>query len=99
MSVHALIDAAVTIAAALPNPNPEAPPGSEKILQVVGIVKWVAGVALVVGFFSGVAVFAGGRVVDHHRIGRVGTMMMMASVGGAILYAVGYTLLSSFAGG
>lgn len=58
-----------------------------------------AGIALLIGFFGGVAVFTGGRVIDHHRIGRVGTMMMMSSVGGAILYAIGYTMLNQFAAG
>lgn len=86
------------VLAQLPNPAPVAPPGSEKIVQVVGIVKWVAGIAVVAGFFGGIAVFAGGRLVDHHRIGRIGTIMMVASFAAAILYAVGYTLLSSFAG-
>ena len=102
MLLHTLVDHAAGILTQLPpNPPPQAPPGSagEKITQVVGMIKWGAGIALLIGFFGGVAVFTGGRLVDHHRIGRVGTMMMMSSVAGAILYAVGYTLLTSFAGG
>lgn len=100
--LHTLVDHAARILTQLPpNPAPQAPPGSagEQITQVVAMVKWGAGIGLLVGFFGGVAVFTGGRLVDHHRIGRVGTMMMMSSVAGAILYAVGYTLLTSFAGG
>ncbi|NMI00628.1 hypothetical protein [Pseudonocardia acidicola] len=102
MLAHTLADTAHVVLAQLPpNPTPQAPPGTagDRINQVVGMVKWAAGISLLVGFFGGVAVFAGGRLVDHHRIGRVGTMMMMSSVAGAILYAVGYTLLSSFASG
>jgi len=92
--------AVAVVPAQIPNPAPAAPPGTAgaAIGQVISIVKWVAGVSLVIGFFGGVAVFAGGRLVDHHRIGRVGTMMMMASVAGAILYAVGYTMITGFAG-
>jgi hypothetical protein len=102
MLIHTLVDHATGMLSQLPpNPAPQPPPGGagEKITQVVGMVKWAAGIALLVGFFGGVAVFTGGRLVDHHRIGRVGTMMMMSSVAGAILYAVGYTILTTFAAG
>ncbi|MHA6797525.1 hypothetical protein ACVGVM_29055 (plasmid) [Pseudonocardia bannensis] len=97
--MHALLGAAETVLAFAPNPSPQAPPGAEAITRILGYVKWIAGAALIVGFFGGLAVFAGGRMVDHHRFGRMGAITMMASLGGAILYAVGYTLISSFAGG
>lgn len=101
MLAHTLLETAgqVLAAAPLPNPNPIPPPGAQQITNVLGYVKWGAGIALLLGFFGGVAVFTGGRLVDHHRIGRVGTMMMMSSIAGAILYAIGYTMLSQFAGG
>ncbi|WP_298795798.1 hypothetical protein [uncultured Pseudonocardia sp.] len=99
MLAHTLIETAGQVLAALPNPNPIPPPGAQQITNVLGYVKWGAGIALLLGFFGGVAVFTGGRLVDHHRIGRVGTMMMMSSIAGAILYAIGYTMLSQFAGG
>lgn len=102
MLIHTLADQLpVFLAQFPPNPAPAPPPGgaADKITQVVGMIKWGAGLALIAGFFGGVAVFTGGRLVDHHRIGRVGTMMMMSSVAGAILYAVGYALLTAFAGG
>ena len=96
MLAHTLFEIA---GQALPNPNPIPPPGAQQITNVLGYVKWGAGIALMLGFFGGVAVFTGGRLVDHHRIGRVGTMMMMSSIAGAILYAIGYTMLSQFAEG
>lgn len=79
------------------NPTPTAPPGSDKITTVLGYVKWLAGAALVLGFFAGLVLFGGGRVFDHHRLGRLGTMTMLASVGGAFLYAIGYSVLTTFA--
>ncbi len=82
----------------IPNPGPVQPPGSEKIVSVVGMVKWGAGVALLIGFFVGLACWAGGRWVDHQRAGRTGTMMMLCAVVGAIFYAIGYQVISQFAG-
>ena len=82
----------------IPNPAPVAPPGAEKILELVGNLKWGAGVALLVGFFGGLLVWAGGRWVDHHRAGRVGVIMMLCALAGGILYGIGYQLISHFAG-
>ena len=82
----------------IPNPSPVAPPGSEKIVQVVGYIKWAAGLALLAGFFAGVLVFSGGRWVDHHRAGRIGSTMIIASLFGGLLYGIGYTMITSFAG-
>lgn len=82
----------------IPNPAPVAPPGAEKILELVGNLKWGAGVALLVGFFGGIVVWAGGRWVDHHRAGRIGVIMMLCSLAGGILYGIGYQMISHFAG-
>jgi len=82
-----------------PNPASVSPPGGAQILKVIGYIKWGAAAALVTGFFAGVVVFAGGRWVDHHRAGRIGSTMILASLCGALLFGVGYTLISSFAGG
>jgi hypothetical protein len=86
-------------AQSLPNPAPIAPPGAEKITQVVGYIKWGAGLALLAGFFGGLVTFAGGRLIDHHRYGRMGSTMMIASLFGGLLYGIGYTMISSFAAG
>lgn len=85
---------------ALPgNPPPQAPPGAQNIENVLGYIKWGAGAAIVAGFFAGVALFAGGRIADHHRFGRMGAITMFASVGAAFLYAIGYSVLTTFAAG
>jgi hypothetical protein len=92
------LHAVIVLADPLPNPEPIPPPGADKILALVGNVKWGAGVALMLGFFVGLTVWAGGRLVDHHRAGHIGVIMMLCSMGGAILYGVGYQLISHFAG-
>jgi hypothetical protein len=82
----------------IPNPAPVAPPGADSIMQAVANVKWGAGVALAVGFLTGLAVWAGGRWVDHHRAGRIGLIMMMCALAGGIAYAIGPELINHFAG-
>ena len=69
------------------------PPGSKKILSVVGFVKWVAGAAIIACFLGGIVAFTAGRMFDHHRTGRVGLIFMMAAGVGAVLFAVGPELL------
>lgn len=92
-------DFALPILSQIPNPAPVAPPGADKVTEAAGTFKWGAGIALVVGFFAGLAVWAGGRWVDHHRAGKVGVVMMLCGVAGGLLYAVGYPLINHFAGG
>lgn len=92
------LHAVIALADPLPNPDPIPPPGADKILALVGNAKWGAGVALLLGFFVGLMVWAGGRWVDHHRAGRMGVIMMLCAMAGGILYGVGYQLISHFAG-
>ncbi|GHG09006.1 hypothetical protein GCM10017567_27390 [Amycolatopsis bullii] len=95
MSAHSVIDWLVQI----PNPTPVQPEvGGDKILGLLNNVKWGAGVALVAGFFIGLIVWVGGRWVDHHRAGKVGVVMMLCAIAGAILYGIGWSLINSFAG-
>ncbi|OLR92749.1 hypothetical protein BJP25_21250 [Actinokineospora bangkokensis] len=65
---------------------------------MVGNVRWAAGVSLILGFFGGLLTWAGGRLVDHHRAGRIGLIMMLCAVGGGLLYGVGWQIINSFAG-
>lgn len=91
------VDTLLVLAQQIPNPPPKAPPGSEKILEIVAQAKWGAGLALVLGFFVGLIVWAGGRWVDHHRAGRVGLVMMLCSIAGGLLYGIGYQVIDYFA--
>ena len=65
------------------------PPGSEKILTIVGYVKWIAGAGIIACFLGGIVAFTAGRMFDHHRTGRMGLIFMMAAGVGAMLFAVG----------
>jgi hypothetical protein len=84
-----------------PDPQPAPPPGNAAaaINKVVSYIKWGAGTALIACFFAGLIAYAGGRIWDHHRAGRMGTTMILCSMFGGLLYGTGYTLLSTFAGG
>ena len=83
----------------VPNVTPTPPDGANQILKVLGNFKWGAGIALAFTFFGGLIAWTAGRVVDHHRFGRVGVIMMLCAVGGGILYAVVPTLIETFATG
>jgi hypothetical protein len=99
MIVHIIQSAVFLAAGPIPNPAPVAPAGSGQILGVLGNAKWGAGVALAVGFFVGLVVWAGGRWVDHHRAGRIGLIMMLCACFGGLLYAVVPQIINGFAAG
>lgn len=88
----------VLAAGAIPKVNTQAPPGSEKILSIVGFVKWIAGAGIIACFLGGIVAFTAGRMFDHHRTGRMGLIFMMAAGVGAMLFAVGPQLLDTLAG-
>lgn len=97
--VDVLLQAAQDPTPVIPNPAPIAPPGSDKILEIVSNVRWGTLVALLAGFLVGLLVWGGGRWVDHHRAGRLGLIMMLCALAGSLLYAIGYQLINHFAGG
>jgi hypothetical protein len=82
----------------IPTVPSDPPPGANKILSVVGFVKWAAGAAIIACFLGGIVAFTAGRMFDHHRTGRVGLIFMMAAGVGAVLFAVGPELLNTLAG-
>lgn len=85
----------------IPNPpaTPLPGPAAHAVQTVVGYIKWVAGLGLAGLFFGGLVAYGAGRVIDHRHYGRVGTMMMVCAFGGALLYASGYSLITTFASG
>ena len=104
-TVHDLVSSATAYAVALaptqggiPNPAPAAPPGSEKLTQILGYLKWLALGACAVAFMGGLIAFTAGRVIDNRRYGNTGSLMMLAAVGGALLFGIGPAILSGFAG-
>lgn len=92
------LDVVASLLQQIPNPPPSEPPGATQIVGVVSNIKWAAGIALLVGFFAGLVVWAGGRWIDHHRAGRIGLIMMLCAVGGGLLYGIGWQVINHFAG-
>jgi hypothetical protein len=83
----------------VPNPGPAAPPGSDKLTQILSYLKWGALAACAAAFLGGVIAFTAGRVIDNRHYGKTGAMMMISAVGGAMLFGVGPAILNGFAGG
>ena len=77
---------------------PRTPPGFQAIEQIVGYVQWIAGVSIVGLFFGGIVAASAGRLWDHHGSGRLGARMIVGSLALAVLFGLGYTLISQFAG-
>ena len=83
----------------IPNPGAEAPPGSDAIQRVVGYLRWIAGISVLGLFFGGIVAATAGRLWDHHGSGRLGARLIVGSLALALLFGLGYTLVSQFAGG
>jgi hypothetical protein len=49
-----VLDHLTVLAGAIPKVNTQAPPGSEKILSIVGFVKWIAGAGIIACFLGGI---------------------------------------------
>lgn len=81
----------------IPNPGPQAPPGADAIEAVVSYVRWIAGVSILGLFFGGIVAATAGRLWDHHGSGRLGARMIVGSLALAVLFGLGYTLVSQFA--
>lgn len=86
MILHALTTTAMDMAAAfpgqIPNPDPIAPPGSEKFVTIMGWLKWVAlALAVVAIIVAGVMMgFNSRRGEGSEHAGRLGMIF-----GGVIL--------------
>jgi hypothetical protein len=84
------------LAVNLPNPAAKAPPGgAAKASLIISFIKWGAGISLVAAFFAGIIAFAAGRITNHHGAGVRGVQLMLAALGGAVLYALAYPLLNA----
>ena len=80
-------------------PCAAAPPGLQKYAdQLTGWAKWAVLALLSIGFFISVAALIWGRVTHHPRGARLGFDGIMVCIGGAILFVVGYVIITSITG-
>ncbi len=78
---------------------PQAPPGLQAYQdQILGWVKWGVLAILALSFFASVGMLIWGRVTQHPRGARLGTDGLLICVLGAIIYVVGYAVITSITG-
>lgn len=102
MTMQMFVEQVMAVVTQLPpDPQPAPPPGTVGNLanDILGWLKWAAGVAIIGCFFGGVAVFTAGRLFGNSRTGGAGTVMMVAAIGGVVVFSIGYGVLSALAGG
>jgi hypothetical protein len=78
---------------------PAAPPGLQVYAdQILGWVKWGVLAVLAISFFASVGMLVWGRVTHHPKGARLGFDGIMICLVGAILYVVGFVIISSITG-
>ena len=78
---------------------PKAPPGvSQYSDEILAWVKWGVLAILAISFFSSVGMLVWGRVTHHPRGARLGFDGLMVCLLGAVIYVVGYVIVSSITG-
>jgi hypothetical protein len=78
---------------------PQAPPGMQTWAdQILAWVKWGVLAVLAISFFVSVGMLIWGRVTHHPKGARLGFDGLMICLVGAILYVVGYVIISSITG-
>ena len=78
---------------------PVAPPGVQVYAdQITGWVKWGVLAVLAISFFASVGMLVWGRVTHHPKGARLGFDGITICLLGAILYVVGYTVITSITG-
>ena len=78
---------------------PVAPPGVEHWSdQVLSWVKWGVLAILAISFFASVGMLIWGRVTHHPKGARLGFDGLMICIVGAIIYTVGYVIVTSITG-
>lgn len=96
MSAVATIAAGGRVVAAV---CPVAPPGVQTYSdEVLSWVKWAVLAILAIAFFASVGMLIWGRVTHHPKGARLGFDGMMICLVGAIIYVVGYVIISSITG-
>ena len=78
---------------------PAAPPGVQRYSdELLSWVKWGVLAVLAISFFASVGMLIWGRVTHHPRGARLGFDGLMICLVGAIIYVVGYVIISSITG-
>jgi hypothetical protein len=78
---------------------PSAPPGvSQWSDTILSWVKWGVLAILAISFFVSVGMLIWGRVTHHPKGARLGFDGLMICIVGAIIYVVGYVIISSITG-
>ena len=97
----------LVVMAAPPTPSPtsnggvcpQAPPGMQSWAdQILAWVKWGVLAILAISFFVSVGMLIWGRVTHHPKGARLGFDGLMICLVGAIIYVVGYVIISSITG-
>lgn len=88
-----------TGAAAAARVCPAAPPGVQTYAdEILSWVKWSVLAILAVSFFASVGMLVWGRVTHHPRGARLGMDGLLICLVGAIIYAVGFAVITSITG-
>ena len=78
---------------------PAAPPGVQTYAtEVLSWVKWGALAIMGISFFASVGMLVWGRVTHHPKGARLGFDGLMICLVGAIIYVVGYVIITSITG-
>jgi hypothetical protein len=89
----------VTASAAAARVCPAAPPGVQAYAdEILSWVKWSVLAILAVSFFASVGMLVWGRVTHHPRGARLGMDGLLICLVGAIIYAVGFAVITSITG-
>ncbi len=97
--MSAFLHALTALDAAVPNPNPEAPPGvSDPVTKIMGYVKWGVLAVIIIAGFVGAGAVAGGRVFSHHGASKIGIGILLGALGGAVLYVGIYGVITAVTG-
>lgn len=78
---------------------PKAPPGVQAYSdEILSWVKWGVIGILAISTFASIGMLVWGRVTHHPKGARLGFDGLMICIVGAILYVVGYVIVSSITG-
>lgn len=95
-----IFDSVNRLAADVAAACPTAPSGQVQQYadNILGWVKWGVLVILAISFFASVGMLVWGRVTHHPKGARLGFDGLMICLLGAVLYVVGFTIITGITG-